>query len=279
MIENKSKLQQDEFELSPISEFDIYDKKKFWDYSKEVFSEVDTFTKKSPIANIILPIILFVAGFYFIFEQFKPDIQQKLKEQSGQLAQGTVNLVSEKYVSMSEYISIPQGLEELTKKALSEQVLKEDTVSLSYSGVFYLSIPALGMEKLPVEANVDSSSKDSYLPALEDSLAHFKYTGLPISDVPNNIVIYGHSASPSYNPKRNDPMVAFSYLQELSVGDDIFIEIEGKIFQFKMQKSRIVDPTDIEIITGTPGKRTLTLFTCFPNGSNSKRYVAVAREV
>jgi LPXTG-site transpeptidase (sortase) family protein len=270
--------QHNEFELNPISDFDSSDNKNFWHYSKDVIDEVDTI-RSYPIANIILPIILMLSGFYFIFEQFKPDIQQKLKEQTGQLAQGTINLAPEEYISMSEYISFPNGLEELTQKALSENVLKQDTVSLSYSGVFYLSIPALGMNRLPVDANVDSSSKDSYLPALEDSLAHFKYTGLPISDVPNNIVIYGHSASPSYNPKRTDPMVAFSYLQELSVGDDIFIEIDGKTFQFKMQKSKIVNPTDVEIITGTPGKRTLTLFTCFPNGSNSKRYVAIAREV
>ncbi|BCX13709.1 MAG: hypothetical protein KatS3mg085_241 [Candidatus Dojkabacteria bacterium] len=279
MVINSKENKNDEFELNPLTEYDYPNKKKFWDYSKEVYKDVDNFTRVSPIANFLLPLILFVSGIYFIFQQFKPDIQQKLKEQSGQLAQGTIALVPEEFIEMSEYVSIPQGLEELTEKALSENVLKEDTVSLSYSGVFYLSIPSLGMERLPVEANVDSSSKESYLPALEDSLAHFKYTGLPISDIPNNIVIYGHSASPSYNPKRSDPMVAFSYLQEISVGDDIFIEIDGKTFQFKMQRSKIVDPTDIEIITGTPGKRTLTLFTCFPNGSNSKRFVAVAREV
>src|SRR5690606_20263638 len=133
--------------------------------------------------------------------------------------------------------------------------------------------------RLPVEANVDSSSEESYNLALQDSLAHFKGTGLPISDVQNNIVIYGHSASPNYNPRRTDPEVAFSYLPELKVGDDIIIEIEGKEYRFKMYRSKIVEPDDTSVITGTKGKRTLTLFTCYPIGANSQRYVALAREV
>lgn len=266
------------FELTPLSGVD-QPKRNFWKLSKEAIDEIDSAAKVSPLANVILPIIFIIAGSFFIYQQFKPEIQQKLREQNGLLAQGTVSPVSDEYVSLSEYISNPKGLEELTKDALAQHILQEDTQSLSFTETFYISIPSLGMDRLPVEPNVDSSSEDAYSKALEDSLAHFKYTGLPISDIKNNIVLYGHSASPSFNPQRNDPVVAFSYLQELKVGDDIIVEVSGEIFKFKMQRSKIVEPDDISIINGTPGKRTLTLFTCFPNGSNSKRYVAVAREV
>lgn len=278
MNNNFQNTNNETFEWQPITDRDTKTK-NFWDYSKETVDDLDHLTKVSPVANIVLPIALIVGGFYFIYQQFAPDIQQRLREETGQLAQGTVSPVADEYISLSEYISNPQGLDSLTQQALSENVLQEDTQSLNYQGTFYISIPALGMERLPIDANIDSASENAYLTALEDSLAHFKYTGLPVSDVQNNIVVYGHSASPGYNPQRNDPVVAFSYLQELKVGDDIFIEIEGETHQFKMQRSSIVEPDAVEIITGTPGKRTLTLFTCFPNGSNSKRYVAVARAV
>lgn len=74
-------------------------------------------------------------------------------------------------------------------------------------------------------------------------------------------------------------MVAFSFLPDLKVGDEITIEIDGKTFTYQMFRSKIVEPNDLSIITGTAGKGTLTLFTCFPLGSDAKRYTAVARPV
>jgi LPXTG-site transpeptidase (sortase) family protein len=97
--------------------------------------------------------------------------------------------------------------------------------------------------------------------------------------VENNIVIYGHSASPNYGPKPTDPYVAFSFLPDIKVGDDIYIEMSGQEYHFKTYRNKIVEPNDTSIITGTKGNRTLTLFTCFPLGSNSQRFVSIAREV
>lgn len=235
--------------------------------------------KGSQFAGLIIPLILIITGVFFIYRQFFPDIKQFFENNSGYLNQGNISPVSDSYVNYDIYLSNPSGLPELTKKALEENILTLDDKSLHYTGNFHISIPSLGIERLPVEANVDSSSEAIYNEALKDSLAHFKSTGLPISDVQNNIVIYGHSASPNYNPRRNDPEVAFSYLAELRVGDEMTIHIEGKDYKFVMYKSKIVDATDTSIITGVKGKRTLTLFTCYPAGNSSQRYVALAREV
>ncbi len=263
-----------------------------WDFDTQTFKKrnitrkinffnevIDEIVKNISFANIIIPVILISLGLYFIGRQFLPDIQYHIQAKNGLYTQGTAALVSETYINLPDYISNPKGLGELTAQALNQHILQKDETSLNYNKVFYLSIPSLGFDKLAVEANVDSSTESAYIAALEDSLAHFKYTGLPISDVQNNIVIYGHSSAPSYNPKRSDPMVAFSFLDELKVGDDIYIEMEGKQFHYKMQRSKVVKPDEVSIITGTPGKRTLTLFTCTPDGSDENRYVAVAREV
>ncbi len=244
-----------------------------------IYSFLKSLTNTSKLASFLVPSLFVIVGIGFIYKEFFPDIQQFIQEASGYLSQGNISPVSEQYVDLSKYISRPTDFPELTINALQEHVLLDDPVSKAYSGTFYLSIPALGFKKLPIEANVDSTNEKSYLKVLDRKLAHFKNTGLPISDVQNNIFIYAHSASPNYNPKPNDPMVAFSFLPNLKVGDDIYLEIEGKTYHYKMYKSSVVLPTDTKAITGTKGKRTLTLGTCFPLGSNDKRLIVVARPV
>jgi LPXTG-site transpeptidase (sortase) family protein len=228
---------------------------------------------------VVIPTLLILIGIILIIKQFFPDFQQYLEKQLGLLSQGNLALVSDEYVINQKYISDPKGLSKLTQNALSQNILTRDDKALNYSGTFYISIPSIGLNRLPVTPNVDSSSEDVYKSVLHNSLAHFRNTGLPISDVQNNIVIYGHSASPNYNPQPTDTEVAFSFLPNLKVGDDIFIEMDGQQYQYKMYKSKIVEPEDTSIINGTHGKQTLTLFTCFPLGSNENRYVAIARPV
>lgn len=235
--------------------------------------------QSSTLAGIIIPSIFIITGFFFIYQQFFPDIKQFIEKSSNYLDQGNVSIVSDDYINLSSYVSNPSGLSELTKNALKQNILAADTESLNYSGKFTISIPSLGINKLPVQANVDSSTESAYNAVLGSSLAHFRSTGLPFSKVPNNIVIYGHSASPNYTPKPTDVYVAFSFLPNIKVGAEIIIEIEGKSYEFKTYKSKIVEPSDTSIITGTKGKRELTLFTCYPLGSNSQRFVTIAREV
>lgn len=236
-------------------------------------------SNSSKIANFLIPTLFIAVGAYFIYKEVYPDIQQAIQQNSGYLSQGNVSPVSDEYIDLSTYVSRPIDFPSLTKNALQEHLLQEDTVSLNFTETFYLSIPALNINRLPVQANVDSTSEASYLPVLETKLGHFKNTGLPISDVPNNMLVYGHSASPNFGPQRDDPYVAFSYLSELKIGDEIIIEIAGETFKYKMSSSKIVKPTDTSVITGTKGKHTLTLVTCFPAGSNENRYVAIARPV
>lgn len=250
-----------------------------WQTPKASYNLVQGLVNSSKLANIIIPSLFILLGIFFIYKQFSTQIKAYFIEETKSLEQGYVSPVAEEYINRLEYVSNPAGLTELTQKALDQHILQEDTVSQNYKGVFYLSIPSLGFENIPVDANVDSTSESAYMAALEDSLGHFKGTGLPISEVKNNIVIYGHSANASYGPRRNDPYVAFSFLHELRVGDDIYLDIEGKTYHYKMYKSNIVEPSDVSIITGSRGKRTLTLFTCWPGGDNNSRYVAVARPV
>jgi LPXTG-site transpeptidase (sortase) family protein len=246
---------------------------------KGIYKDLVDTMHKSSIANLVIPLTFIIVGTIFIFREFFPDIQAAIQKSNGYLSQGNVSPVSEQYLDITSYISKPQNFKELTLAALNEHALEEDNTSLNYRGVFYITIPSLKINRLPVEANVDSTTEEVYNQVLTTRLAHFRSTGLPISDVKNNMLIYGHSASPNYNPSPNDVQVAFSLLPELKVGDEITVEIEGEEFKYIMSSSKIVKPTDTSVITGTKGRKSLTLVTCFPLGSNESRYVAVARPV
>lgn len=257
----------------------VLNEANLWNSMADGYETLQTMSSRSRLANFIIPGIFITLGVSLILQQIIPEIRYQIEQTNGSVSQGVSSPVSDQYIDLSQYISKPAGLDQLAQEAFEQNILQEDTVSKNYQGVFYISIPALNMKDLPIKANVDSTNEASYMPVLETSLAHFQNTGLPISDVKNNIVIYGHSASPSYNPQPENVEVAFSFLRNLKVGDDIYITIEGKTHHYKMSRSKVVEPTDLSIITGELGKRTLTLFTCDPPGNNAYRYVAIAREI
>jgi len=240
---------------------------------------LQSLVNSSFLANLIIPAFFISLGLFFIFKYIYPEIKYQIEKQNGLVSQGTTTPISQDYVDRSLYISNPAGLNEVSEEAFKQDILQDDTVSKNYNGIFYITIPALGIDSLPVTANVDSTTESSYNSILPTSLAHFQNTGLPISDIKNNIVIYGHSASPNYRPKPSDVEVAFSFLSNLKVGDEIYIDMDGQRYTYRMYRSKIVEPTDLSVITGLKNQRTLTLFTCWPAGNNSSRYVAIARPV
>jgi LPXTG-site transpeptidase (sortase) family protein len=237
--------------------------------------------KKSKVAGFLFPLILIILGYSIIFNQLWPDIEQKIKISQGYYDSQPVPLVAGDYFERTKFLSNPDGdyFKTIAANASSQNILKEDTVSNNYRGNFIISIPSLELNNLPVTANVDSSQESVYRKALLSALAHFETTGLPISDVDNNIVIYGHSSSGDYYERTKDIAGAFSRLNKIKVGDIVSVEMEGKTYNYRINKTKIVEPYNTEIITGTPGKRTLTLFTCFPNGNSAQRFVAVANPI
>lgn len=235
----------------------------------------------SRIAGFFVPLILIAVGFIIIYKQVWPDIDQQLRQWAGYYDTGSVALVAGDYIERAKYLSNPGAgyFKQLNESATQSGDLLPDPQSASYKGVFKLTISSLGLNNLPVTANVDSNNDKDYLQALNHGLAHFKGTGLPVSEVLNNIVIYGHSSSGDYYDRTHDIAGSFSMLNKIKIGDIIKIEMDGQTYQYRVVKSKIVQPDDISIVIGTPGKRSLTLFTCFPNGNNSQRFVAVANPI
>lgn len=234
--------------------------------------------KTSKFAGFLIPFLLIVFGFSIIFNQVWPDIEQKIKISQGYYDSEPIPLVAGDYYGRAKYLSNPGSdyFKTISANAESQHTLKPDTISNTYYKTFSISIPSLDLNDLPVNPNVDSSNEAVYKKALLSALAHFKGTSLPVSDVENNIVIYGHSSSGDYYERTHDIAGAFSRLNKIKVGDIVTLKMEGKEYSFRINKTKIVEPYNTEIVSGTPGKRTLTLFTCFPNGNSAQRFVAVA---
>jgi len=251
-----------------------------WEFLKYSYDDFIDMLISSKFIGLLIPLVLVFAGAVILHGELWPEVEQKVLESEGYFDQGTKPLVEGDYIQSRQlYLSDPgaEYFKLLTDEAQNQDLFQDDLVSRNYNGSFSISIPSINLYNLTVTANVDSGLEEEYQRILATSLAHMSGTGLPISDVDNNIVIYGHSARGNYYDRTQDPAGAFSRLQKVGFGDKITINIEGKDYKFKVYKTRIVQPNDTSIIQGSSNKRTLTLFTCYPLGNPSKRLVVVAR--
>ena len=183
--------------------------------------------------------------------------------------------VAPRLTAKIEVLPIPQGEVLSTKTArVDVQVVKDPdgfsyfTTSLKPSGPrpkeFVLSIPKLKIQN----ARVKVDSLNFY-----ESLAHFPGSAIP-GEVGNSFIT-GHSVLPQFNDPKNYRAI-FTKLSDLSIGDDVIVEIEGQTLYFTVQYAKIVDPRDTSVLLPiSSAGRNLTLMTCVPPGTNTKRLVII----
>ena len=102
--------------------------------------------------------------------------------------------------------------------------------------------------------------------ALRDGPGHMPNTPLP--GTKGNSAIAGH---------RTTYGAPFSRLDELELGDLIQITTKKGYFEYEVTRSWIVAPTRVDVIRNTPDVATLTLITCHPRFSSSKRLIISAK--
>ena len=98
---------------------------------------------------------------------------------------------------------------------------------------------------------------------------------LPFSTNPSqggNTVIAGHRFT--YTESRS----IFYYLDKLQIGDEIGIRWDGKLYNYRVESSRTVPPTEVSVQQPTEDDR-LTLYTCTPIFNPVNRLVVVAKPV
>lgn len=142
----------------------------------------------------------------------------------------------------------------------------------SIKGEMKISIPSIKVNNVRVQLNVDSFEEKEYMPILDSKLAHFKGTSIPGKS--GNTFVYGHSTDVFLaNTNRNNPTFAFTFLNDINIGDEISVEYNGKTYKYIAQKIRKVSPEDISPIYTTSTNQTLTLMTCWPPGIGTQRLI------
>ncbi len=130
---------------------------------------------------------------------------------------------------------------------------------------FLLTVPKLKIENALVK--VDTIN-------FFENLALFPGTAIP-GDIGNSFIT-GHSVLPEFNDPKNYRTI-FTKLSDLEVGDDVIARVGSQTFHFSVLYSKIVDPQDISVLVPISGSgRNLTLMSCVPPGTSSKRLIIVA---
>ncbi|PKL36692.1 hypothetical protein CVV38_02190 [Candidatus Peregrinibacteria bacterium HGW-Peregrinibacteria-1] len=104
--------------------------------------------------------------------------------------------------------------------------------------------------------------------ALQDGVVHYPGTSIPGED--GNVVITGHSSYFPWDPGRFKDV--FALLHEVSEGDEIIVYWDQKKYTYEITGRKIVLPSEIEVLHPTSSEQ-LTLITCTPIGTNSKRLI------
>lgn len=88
-----------------------------------------------------------------------------------------------------------------------------------------------------------------------------------------NMVIAGHRWM--YTPSVGG---YFYSIPELKAGDKMYLRWGDKVYEYEVYNHKTVNPTQIDIRDNDPAvKHKLTLYTCHPLGTASKRYVVEAK--
>ena len=133
-------------------------------------------------------------------------------------------------------------------------------------------IPKIGLT-VPV-VFPESKDIDVLKKALSQGVAHYPDSALPGQN--GNVFIFGHSSNKPF--EKNPARTAFTKLNQLEAGDEIFIQ-SGKIkYRYQVKSIEIVDPKTSRVYLES-NKPKLTLSTCWPVGDPKNRTVVEAEFV
>lgn len=136
----------------------------------------------------------------------------------------------------------------------------------------YVKIPVLNIDA-PITWRVNNVPAEVSL-GLESGLIHINGTALPGEK--GNIYVTGHSSN--YIWAKGEYNSIFATLDQLIVGDLIYVKFSGETYVYKVTGQRVVVPTDLSVF-GQSDQSKLTLVTCWPIGTSLKRLVVETKQI
>lgn len=139
------------------------------------------------------------------------------------------------------------------------------------------STPTMLIPKINVNVPIvfePSTAEASIQKALENGVVHYGNT--PVPGQAGNSVIVGHSSNDWW--EAGNYKFAFVLLDKLIVGDTLTIDYNGTRYIYETTETKVVEATDLSVLKPTRNP-TITLITCWPIGTNLKRFIVHAKQV
>lgn len=156
----------------------------------------------------------------------------------------------------------PSNLIEAPVVEASEQIIP-------VSNEFRITIPKIGLVS-DIVPNVDTTSEEIYKQKLKYGVAHANGSYLPGQG--GLVFLFAHSTDSiarmrEYNAK-------FMHIYQLDIGDVVYINYQGKFYQYNISDKQVINPQDVELVR--QANSDLVLMTCWPLGTNWQRLVLYA---
>lgn len=158
---------------------------------------------------------------------------------------------------------VADGIRETWERPPAQPGAAPSTAEADFKGFGFLYIPRLG------EDNSTPIVRGVTLDDLARGVGHYPKTGAP--GAVGNFAVAGHRAT------HGEP---FAYLDSVRPGDAVYVETRKAWFTYVVDRTQIVQPTDVWVLDPVPGDpaavpkdRLLTLTTCNPRWASTQRLI------
>lgn len=136
---------------------------------------------------------------------------------------------------------------------------------------FMLIIPKINLIS-KVLPNINPFNKTEYLKALNFGIAQAAGSALP--NKKGNIFLFAHSTDSPININQYNAL--FYLINKLTSGDKIYLTYQGRKYEYVVDSTKIISPSEIEYLSPATPKQILTLMTCWPPGTTLKRLLVIS---
>lgn len=159
----------------------------------------------------------------------------------------------------------------------SEALLIDPSASRAVGPDPKLIIPKIGVE-VPIVWDANAADQNSLNKAMDKGVAWFNIRGANArpGEV-GNFVLSGHSSNDWLD--QGPYKFIFVRLEQMKVGDTIYVNYEGIRYTYEIKRTRVVKPTEVSALTEPTDKPILTLITCTPIGTALNRLLVFAEQV
>ena len=157
-----------------------------------------------------------------------------------------------------------------------QNIVVDPTTDVTVSPEPKLIIPKINVN-VPVVYGV-ANDHDSLMKGMEGGVVHFAVPGA--SSIPGqigNTVLSGHSSNDMFDS--GNYKFVFVQLNNLQLGDTIYVNYESKRYTYTVTKKEEVQPNNVAALTYKTDKPVLTLITCTPVGTALRRLLVTAEQI